>query len=49
MSPGKAMTMMTSAGSGDAYRSKIPATEPVITPEDHTEEPGHQEQDIQFL
>lgn len=37
MSPGKAMTIMTSAGSGDAYRSRIPATEPMITPKIETE------------
>jgi len=37
MSPGKAITIMTSGGSGDAYRSSIPATEPAITPEVDTE------------
>lgn len=47
MSPGKAMTIMTSAGSGDAYRSSIPVTEPAITPEIYTENHSeHQGTDI---
>lgn len=37
MSPGKEITIMTSGGSGDAYLSRIPATEPMITPETDTE------------